>query len=315
MKKTKDAGSWRSRLGPPSRVLVSESLNDTWDTAADVGITVCRAPRLAPNARVFVIGTCFAGRLRASLTASGREVLPAYNTGAVWFRPHHFNSVSIRREIIGASRAKAPRSEDMVDLEKLCERSPRHTRKWQDPHRRGFYGETIDECLKRSRIASGQVRQGYIDAEAFVVTLGVNEAWMGDDGTIYNQRPGEPKNYAIRGCRPVALSYEQNLDALRAICRETEGRPLYLTVSPVAMAKTYSGRDVVVANTASKAILRGAVEAVLTEFDHVEYWASYEIALALDAGRSDGRHLPNDVPVQIVETFLECAEEASPCAS
>jgi tetratricopeptide (TPR) repeat protein len=48
------------------------------------------------------------------------------------------------------------------------------------------------------------------------------------------------------------------------------------TVSPVPLSATFTEADVAVANCYSKSVLRAAVEALVSEFDHIEYFPSYE---------------------------------------
>jgi tetratricopeptide (TPR) repeat protein len=54
------------------------------------------------------------------------------------------------------------------------------------------------------------------------------------------------------------------------------GHRIILTVSPVPLGATFTGSDVAVANCYSKSVLRAAAEAAVAEFDHIEYFPSYE---------------------------------------
>jgi hypothetical protein len=52
---------------------------------------------------------------------------------------------------------------------------------------------------------------------------------------------------------------------------------ILLTVSPVPLTATNTGDHVLVASSASKAILRAVAETMKNEFDFIDYFPSYEI--------------------------------------
>jgi hypothetical protein len=52
-----------------------------------------------------------------------------------------------------------------------------------------------------------------------------------------------------------------------------------VTVSPVPLGATFKDADVIVANSASKSVLRTVAEELFRRFDFVDYFPSYEIVL------------------------------------
>jgi hypothetical protein len=103
-------------------------------------------------------------------------------------------------------------------------------------------------------------------------------------------------------------TYEQNYENISAVCSLIQDRfpekKILLTVSPVSLKRTYSGNDIVLANTESKSTLRAVAAAISREFSNVTYWPSYEIALARDIYEQDGRHVTAEGVKTIVDTFL-----------
>jgi tetratricopeptide (TPR) repeat protein len=88
---------------------------------------------------------------------------------------------------------------------------------------------------------------------------------------------------------------------------------LVVTVSPVPMNSTFSGKDVLSANSYSKSALRAAAE----EFsfaDRVDYFPSYEIVTLTDRNVSfteDNIHVNSEIVGEIVERFVSkyCTEK------
>jgi tetratricopeptide (TPR) repeat protein len=73
---------------------------------------------------------------------------------------------------------------------------------------------------------------------------------------------------------------------------------MLVTVSPVAMNTTFTGGDVLVANTYSKAVQRAAVEAFVRSHDNVDYFPSFESVMLSDrkrAWRDDQAHASDEI--------------------
>jgi hypothetical protein len=82
---------------------------------------------------------------------------------------------------------------------------------------------------------------------------------------------------------------------------------IVITVSPIALERTFSGQDIVVANTESKAILRAATGQIARDFKDVVYFPSFEIAMGSGPHafyETDGRHLNLWVVERIITAFL-----------
>jgi GSCFA family protein len=82
---------------------------------------------------------------------------------------------------------------------------------------------------------------------------------------------------------------------------------IIVTVSPVSLQATFSGEDVVIANTYSKSVLRAAAQAWATVAKNVHYFPSYEIVQNSDrtvTWEEDLRHVRGPVVLHIMNLFL-----------
>jgi hypothetical protein len=128
-----------------------------------------------------------------------------------------------------------------------------------------------------------KVRRMFEACDVFVFTLGLTESWCSrSDNTVFPVCPGVvagqfcEKRYffANFSYEDVASDLIEFLRLFRGI--NPSGRVL-LTVSPVPLTATAQCAHVLVANTASKSILRAAASAVCDKDPLVEYFPSYEI--------------------------------------
>lgn len=102
-----------------------------------------------------------------------------------------------------------------------------------------------------------------------------------------------------------------NVAALEKICDAllslNDRARIIVTVSPVPLDTTFSGKDILVANTASKAILRSAAEAVAARHPHVDYFPSFDMVMSASrahAFRGDCQHVTDETVDEIVSRFL-----------
>ncbi len=127
------------------------------------------------------------------------------------------------------------------------------------------------------------VRSIFLEADVFVFTLGLTEAWRSkQDGAVFSSAPGvvagsfdeeihEFTNFAVTD---VYEALSRFLIALKEINPKVK---VLLTVSPVPLIATYEDRSVLVSTTYSKSVLRVAADMAIKDFSWVEYFPSYEI--------------------------------------
>ena len=167
-------------------------------------------------------------------------------------------------------------------------------------------------------------------ADVFIFTFGLTEAWTDrESGTVYPTAPGtiaghyDPDRFTFRNYTFREI-YDDFVE-VRSILRK--GMPnirFVVTVSPVPLTATASGRHVLAATVHSKSILRAVAGQLEREFDDVDYFPSYEI-ITNPAARSGffSDNLRNIDPAGVaaaMRTFMSAhvpdyVADASPYAS
>ena len=245
--------------------------------------------RIRPGQTVFTIGSCFARNIEGNLKALGCQV-PMLD-----FRlpPHEFD---------GAPHAAMNRFHPPAFRQCLEWTAAIHDRDgvvtWQDcePLALDFGdGRWFDLDMARA-LAVPQARfierrQHIYDifsqaftADALMMTPGLIEAWRDVRTGLYIY--GAPN---LREMLEVAdrwnfevLSYGKCLEDLLAtidvVRARNAGVKILVTTSPVPLGITFSGNDIAIANTRSKAVLRIVCEDVVGARERVDYFPSYEIA-------------------------------------
>jgi hypothetical protein len=87
---------------------------------------------------------------------------------------------------------------------------------------------------------------------------------------------------------------------------------ILLTVSPVPLLATFTGRDVVIANTFSKSVLRTVAEEWAADKVNVNYFPSYEIVCNSQrdvAWQDDLRHVKAEAVNSIMDQLKRCYVE------
>jgi len=142
------------------------------------------------------------------------------------------------------------------------------------------------EVLAHRQQHLAKVRRLLENVEVFVFTLGLTEAWLHrDSGTVYPSAPGaiagryDPSAFVLNNSRVNEIVDDFNYlrDEWRTF--RPDGLPprFLLTVSPVPLTATATGRHVLSATTYSKAALRTAAEYLSDDNDDIDYFPSYEI--------------------------------------
>ena len=143
------------------------------------------------------------------------------------------------------------------------------------------------EEMRRSRAHHlACVRQVFESADVFVFTLGLTECFSATvDGAVFPVAPGvsggdyEPSDYRFENLDYGAI--RQDLVALFEAARKVRPKMKFLlTVSPVPLMATASGKHVVVATMQSKATLRAAAGALQDALPYVDYFPAFEIISA-----------------------------------
>jgi hypothetical protein len=130
-----------------------------------------------------------------------------------------------------------------------------------------------------------RVRFMFENLDLLIFTLGLTEMWVNkESGTVYPTAPGTLIGHFNEDLHTfINAQYKDVIsdfnDFQRALKRIRAGRPfkVILTVSPVPLTATASGKHVLVSTTYSKSTLRSAAGLLSTNQNHIDYFPSFEI--------------------------------------
>ena len=266
------------------------------------------------NDHFFLMGSCFAEEIRVALNAELGEGHVGPDMSSVIFDPavsrvdelpernhmNTYNAFSILQEIERILGLWDPGPNDYWQLDGRV----------QCPYRRLVFSKTPEILAEVTAKLDTAFRAGFAAAEHFVFTYGMTEVFINRaSGKVANQRP----RYGKAGVEQILYHGSNFADNYAAITRTvdliTAAKPeakIFVTVSPVPLARTFSDSDIVAANTRSKSTLRAVLAEVAEARPNVIYFPSYEAVLAAGdlAWMPDGRHVRREVVDRITRAFV-----------
>ena len=270
--------------------------------------------RLDAQSAIATAGSCFAQHIGQALRGAGLHVLDAEPAPPKCppqvARAYGYGVYSARYGNIYSSRQLVQLLQDVVgDVVDPAAIWPQGAR-FHDALRPtiepdGFASVAEALALRRAHLA--KVRALFTRASHFVFTLGLTECWADrDSGRVYPTCPGvvagafDPARHQFLNLGwPEVMA---DLTAVRALLRGLNpDLRMILTVSPVPLIATASGRHVLQASVGSKAILRAAAGAFAEAHADVDYFPSYEIVTnPAAAGRFFAANLREVTPEGVV---------------
>ncbi|MCB1343073.1 MAG: GSCFA domain-containing protein [Pseudooceanicola sp.] len=158
--------------------------------------------------------------------------------------------------------------------------------RFYDPFRpriepKGFASREEMEASRRHTVAcfADSIRE----SEVFVFTMGLTESWenakLGYEypmcpGTVAGTFDPEQHQFENQSFQDILRNLRMAIKAMREM---NDKLKFILTVSPVPLTATMSGRHVLVATSASKAILRAVADQIEGTHANVDYFPSFEI--------------------------------------
>lgn len=147
----------------------------------------------------------------------------------------------------------------------------------------GFESEAA--LLAARDLAAAEILNYLTAADVFIFTLGLTEAWVGTDGTVYPMCPGtlagdyDPAQHHFKNYTVAETIAEMDLtfELVRAFNKDIK---FLLTVSPVPLTATATDAHVLSASTYSKSVLRAAAGALCETSPEVDYFPSFELISA-----------------------------------
>ncbi len=189
--------------------------------------------------------------------------------------------------------------------------------KWYDPHATTVFGPVPRETALEQHATLTSLVSRIPSCRIVIITLGLIEAWFDVGLELYTNSTPALVDEPLERFRFRVLRYDEVMQALAEI-HETltafghEDTEIVVTVSPVPLNATFTGEDIVVANTHSKALLRAAAAEWAASFQNVHYFPSFEIVMNSDRAttwRMDGRHVRAEAVAHIMDTFVEAYVE------
>jgi hypothetical protein len=258
--------------------------------------------RLGENPALFTSGSCFAREIEYALHALGKTVLSwSPDSGLKGGSFNRYNIFSVINDFRLAQGGGY--DEDLM---------------WETPigwiDYSGNDVEPTREALAAARNASIQIHKRIAQADAFILTLGLVETWYDLQTNNYlNFTPSEvlASNLSRFECR--ISDYEENLEAARYLVEflRTHFNPdlkVIVTVSPVPLNVSFSGQDIVQANSLSKATLRTVAQKLADEDDRIDYFPSYEMVMLSHPEKAwlpDYRHVRRETVARIMQAFID----------
>src|SRR5581483_11939337 len=267
------------------------------------------------GSRIFTIGSCFARNIEEHLTGYDLPTLRFAVPKDEWpnrpnglLNEHNVGTIAQRIE---RAIAGEPAPEDTV---------VQTARGFEDLLVVAGADASRDRTFERRR----EIDEVYTElarSDVVLVTLGMIEAWVDNrSGTYLNRLPPTrkirktPRRYSVEimDVRKAQALLEPSVRLLT-----DRGIKVILLVSAVPLRATFSGDDVVVANSYSKVVLRVCAQRVAATLPGVDYFPAYEIVTSggLGSYEEDQRHVVDDVTGEFVRFVLERYEAPAPVAA
>jgi hypothetical protein len=246
-------------------------------------------PIIQPTSRVLAFGSCFAAHFVEWLATHGYN--QAYTDSARALIRNPFENVAVIAQQFRWAFGELD-ANDLVWIDK---------------------GKQRILATEERRQA---LRQALIEANVFVTTLGLSEVWY-DTATgepLWRVMPADshdPQRHAFK-----VLSFAETLEAFETIDRiRRQWLPnlrIIYTVSPIPIRATFRPISPITANSASKAILRAALDEFLrSRPDDVNrtyfYFPGFEIVTSLctNSFQPDNCHLHDHVTDLVLDLFAQ----------
>ena len=275
----------------------------------DAGFTV------EADDRIFALGSCFAREVEFALSRLGFTVDSL--TDARTFEGHQAPHPRYPHEFLNKYNPESIYQELRWALDPASEFPPNAFQElpngtWRDVMACAVFGDgDFDRTLDLHHRLRDVMRRA-ANCRIVVITLGLVEVFHDSQtGLFTNTTPhltASPGRYEFG-----VLTYPEVMDALGRIYRVLSeyGHPeveILVTVSPVPLDATFTGTDIVTANTYSKSLLRSAAGEWAQNNGNVHYFPSYEIVMNSARDRAwfmDGRHVKRDMVAHIMQTFAD----------
>jgi hypothetical protein len=257
--------------------------------------------QIDPARSVFTIGSCFARNIEEKLSGITLPTRSFRVPKSEWpARPNgllnEYNPGTMFQRVDAAARG--------VGFGDLC--VAEDSGGFADLFMVGTAAPVSRERLLERRAEVDAVYAALPVAGSVIITLGLIEAWFDNETGLYlNRMPPDVREAGSRYEFRV-MDYKESFPLLDKMIRTIIGMgvgKIILTVSPVPMKVSFSGRDAIVANTMSKATLLTCAERLSRSFPEVDYFPAYEMVCSLGTAAfgDDNIHVRDDVVGLVID--------------
>jgi hypothetical protein len=261
------------------------------DSKATSEIRSLWAPKFPIDREVSIVtvGSCFAQHIGKALRGAKFRWLDCepctflpegereqYGYGLFSFRTGNIYTAALLKQWLSWASGKSPVPDEVWQ----------ENGRFLDPFRPTIEPDGFDSAeevrdLRRQTLAA--IRQAMTEADVWVFTLGLTEAWQNTKaGYWYPMCPGtaggkfDSSAHAFHNFTHAEVTAD--VQAVIAMIRQAKPTAKFLfTVSPVPLTATASGEHVLVATEYSKSVLRGVAGEVARSGPDLDYFPSYEI--------------------------------------
>ena len=180
---------------------------------------------------------------------------------------------------------------------------------FRDPFREDVIFKSLAEYESSYDAHLAAARRALLEAQVFVLTLGMNEVWrIKGENVVFSRSPWR---IAAGVVERKVLTVEENVHELQQMLdlwrQHNSEVQLIVSVSPIPLHATFRGSEqhVVAANAHSKATLRLAAEEFCRRNRGVHYFPSYESVMycTADAWQGDQRHVSPTAVDKVMQLF------------
>lgn len=247
---------------------------------------------IPPGAKIATAGSCFAQHISRQLKNNGYNVLDVeaapeglpenlhHKYGYSMYSARYGNIYTVKQLLQLAQEAAGVWAPDNYIWEK--------DGKFFDAFRPAIDPEGLsspEEVIESRRLHIARVKELFEELDLLIFTLGLTEMWIHNEtGTVFPTAPGtiagdfDEKAYKFKNAEFFEIisdfsKFQQEIRSIRG------GKPfkILLTVSPVPLTATASGKHILVSTTYSKSILRSVAGQLATNQGNIDYFPSFEI--------------------------------------
>ena len=246
---------------------------------------------LSPQAKIATAGSCFAQHISRHLKKNGYNVLdvepPPAGLRDKLHQKFGFSMYSARYGNIYTVRQLLQLAQEVLGEHEpqnfVWEKDGKYFDALRPAIEPGGY-DTKEEVLENRKFHIERVRELFQTFDVFIFTLGLTEMWIHkSSGTVYPTAPGtivgsyDESIYLFENAdyQSINVDFRDFIKSLRKI-RNNRPFRMILTVSPVPLTATASGKHVLASTCYSKSTLR-SIAGKWANMPYIDYFPSYEL--------------------------------------